>query len=695
MTLIPIVDSKAPRVLKLQLMPKGPQVHALDYDKRMMDLSDSHRSEMRKKLYGDDRDNRTMPYSYLEAGTHQLCYADEKPPPWKSTMQGDYITKRLDRTELHRVNAENSEISAFIKASHFKIEGPESTSETPISTTRRDFATKSMQSVGKHDPKRLMESYQAFPPIYRDEHLETTRSQYQESFSSRSGIKDVSVVHAKVPTGTHISLGGDSPDWESVTSRAYHQSPKLGRVDRVLVKKVEAKSSVLDNPDGEVDPNLDRSKLMVDTKGFISEIKATHFTLGNSTDNQPRSQYQASFIQHGVDSVPATQRFRYIPSNVHFEEEETTPFKSTSSHHIDFQQKKLKSSGIIVEGNGRAQETKHSDGHTSVSLGTDSNEPATSVTTLSYPSPNSRDPEVYRNRSTFRFRSQYNPISNEPDDQSRQQSLTRSNFLPFDQRAVRSIGRAAGHVAGVHDYSQGHSDPHPAGSGDGELNLLHDYRQVNEAGNATKAFLRGHHFELGSGASPGTGPTSHSEHFQNVKPTDKAEPVPLDYSYETTLQNTVTRYPMDSATFESVSQKTYGNFPFAPDPALPVPAKPDTIQEYISTFPTASHLPKRPRPASTSRSAPAAGAESAGLSAYHEQARGSVAGSAPAVFKPDMSTVTRRSFVPPEVMVYKQPTDIHLDFDLKRQWEKQYPEAAAALRERHRRTAESAAVASA
>lgn len=125
------------------------------------------------------------------------------------------------------------------------------------------------------------------------------------------------VITPTSKTQTHFSLGDDEGQWESVTK----SSMKLnGTPDMVQYGRQDRKrSTVLDHPDLEKVPM--QSVHQQDFKGavpvtgatsndFVKELKATHFSLGDTGMNFGISQYQATYKP---STGPAPHRNRELP----------------------------------------------------------------------------------------------------------------------------------------------------------------------------------------------------------------------------------------------------------------------------------------------------------------------------------------------------------------------------------------------
>ncbi|KND02465.1 uncharacterized protein SPPG_02928 [Spizellomyces punctatus DAOM BR117] len=240
------LHSRSAQSMKSLLLSPPTVVHRPEYDPRYVDLSPAHREYMHARLYGSKRENRFLPRSNNEAKTHTANYADEQPPQWMSTMKRDFAPKRVDRGIMTK---ETTSVAEDIKRSHFTLEGPDGGELILKSRTKEDFPAQDPTAVSTESYKETQKKYQRYPIIYRDEEadVEKHQSTYKDTYHKpqlRTRFRS-----ARQNKGiTHISLGTDRVSYETTSGNALRALPPIPPAD---YERLGYKSNVLDCPDGE------------------------------------------------------------------------------------------------------------------------------------------------------------------------------------------------------------------------------------------------------------------------------------------------------------------------------------------------------------------------------------------------------------------------------------------------------------
>ncbi|KAJ3279324.1 hypothetical protein HK104_001557 [Borealophlyctis nickersoniae] len=660
-TVYTLQTKPAPRLRTLLLDPPD-VVHDPENDPRYIDVSPQHRAYMRERLYGRKRREGRLPNAHDEAGTLNANYGDEPPPPWRTTTMDEYVPKHVD--DILEMKKGNKDVAAYIKQSHFTLTGPDGSGDT-VSRTKRDFCGKDAATTRRPDFRETLKSYQRYPPIFRDEKNDRMgqQSTYRDSYDKRarhtfqnpypSRIRPAPVQTSRSKTITHFTLGDDDDGsraaaYETATKAATKLLPPIPIAEYERMDK--KKSNVLDNPDGEVgvwgsvqrddyklDENLDRKTLIVDMTSTIKDLKATHFTLGNDDTSHRTSQYKSSFLRHNPRS--AGSRIRSAGG------------KKADLHRSfvldeDYNDRKIGKSSAVEDyraysrgemamsrgkgGNGIGQPAgdagaKKRDENSSVSFGSDPAgfQPTTrSVTNTDFSSPSAKDPEL-----AFLAYSQAHAHSSHPTPHY---SPIKNDAVPLPTTPPATEAQSSYTLPKL------------------PTDLAVEHRAAVEESSASREYLRKHHFDFGNDEGVGGhggledalsaahARTSQREHYRDPKEVDGVREdaagggktatgwvgkEKCDAGFGKTLDNTVSRYPNDQSTYQTVSSLTYGRFPRPPSAPHVIHPPPDTAGLFI-------HPDQSPPPP-------------LGI------------GTDPKAF----TTVTRRSFVPPEVMRYTQNVD--------------------------------------
>ncbi|KAJ3311890.1 DNA-directed RNA polymerases I II and III subunit RPABC2 [Blyttiomyces sp. JEL0837] len=627
-------SAKAPAVVKNQLMLPSDLMDSMgkNGDPRFVNLSPEHRKNMTEILYGAGRSKKPLPYSYLEVGAHSANYADEEPPPWLSTFTRDYTRKNIDLASLP-VSGQTREISEYTKSSHFELGGyglDQHGKVSNISTTKRDFCGKSAK------PREIFGPRKTHPPIFRDENeLDHRGSEYSYHFQ----LENIGAPKLNKPDNrsTHFRLGDDPPVMTSVTKasfRAMAPSP-VAEYERLDKKP----STVMDNPDGEtqdmrsvqkcdyiLDPNINRKTLTVDNEQTVRDLKSTHFTLGTPTTRDVCSQYQASFaaLPPRSESVEIGKRVKYIPSVVKFEDEEETE-QISSTHKTDYgtYDRGLQ---ISAESKITAASLKKSQTTSSIFLGSGPSNPGRSVTKTDFEIP-SEHPEFTRDMTapvTYVIEPRPQLGSQRPSKRPIRPIGSLYQYSPItphldDSMQLNTTVMKSDYVS----YIDSDKEKDDEIISNRAKEVAENFRELSKASRDGKKFLRGTHFALGSDDPVLT--TSMRDSY-TAPPNSavlefKLAPHTKDAGFFNTLNNTITRYPCDPTTFTTVSQISHSRVEeHKPVPPLKPPK--DTVGEYIhpgdESHPTADNIRGHMR----------------------------------------LSTESKRSFVPPEVMKFMQRMDI-------------------------------------
>ncbi|KAJ3026207.1 UNVERIFIED_CONTAM: hypothetical protein HDU68_006011 [Siphonaria sp. JEL0065] len=595
------LSAKAPGLLKNRLASDLVVPMGKYGDPDFVDLSLEHRAEMKNALYGPGRTNRATQNSYTEVGAHAANYADETPPPWVSTHTTEYPTKRYDR---QADNEKAKEYTDYIKASHFSLDGyGAQNNPTPISTTKRDYD-------GKFEvPERRIPPRKTYPPIYRDEkELGIGSSIYNSTFVPR--VTHAAEIAHPDSSGTHFTLGDDVSTYKSITKSTFGgfggDQPHVE-----IIRDKKKRSTVLDNPDGEpgetisvqkadytMDPGLDRNTLKVDNTMTVKDLKSTHFTLGNDELSYKTSQYQSTFQKPPASYVNdnLTNRVDHYETYVKMKDEddlESQKVDTLSTQHRDY--KKLGGLNVAFnEGRYVAEGLKFTQKNSFIVFGNDDTN-TSSITKTDFPAPSSSS---YPSHLKTGVMNAYSPISG---------SRTK---IPFAGGSVMKSSF-------VHFVNPGTEIPDDGSAPKSSDAVRAEFLETFSASRTCGQNLRGHHFSLGNDEGSMKAGTCMKNAYQNPGVDEykkyKMARAGAEWRFDSTLENTITRYPKDSSTFQSVSDVTYvtheGHIP-------PQPFKPSTLSFLtISATDNEARLKNEPR-------------------------LGGIL----------LSTETKRSFVPPEIM---------------------------------------------
>ncbi|KAJ3075202.1 hypothetical protein HDU98_008928 [Podochytrium sp. JEL0797] len=412
---------------------------------------------------------------------------------------------------------------------------------------------------------------------------------------------------------THFSLGDDTNTYKSITKstfRGFGDHQPYVEIKRDIKKK----STVLDMPDGEpgetisvqkadyTDAGLNSRALQVDNTMTVKDLKSTHFTLGNDEAIYQTSQYQSTFqgppSSYTNDNL--THKVNHYRTSICMKDDDLSHEKH-STHHRDFK----KSSGqhaFFNDAREIAQQHKHNSQNSCIAFG-NTNAQTRSITKTDFPVPNAASyPPHVKNGA----QNEYSPISG-----------SRSSG-PFSGGSVMKSSYVYFCKEGAEMPEDG-SAPHATDA------VRNEFLDSMGASRTLGKNLRGHHFTLGNDdASMNGGSVMKNAYLNHGNEEYKKHRVARpgkEWRFDSTLENTVTRYPKDGSTYQTVSDVTYvhhGNF------VPPKAFKPSTM-----SFLTVS-------------------AEDSDYRLKNEPRMGGML----------LSTETKRKFVPPEVMMYQQPDPI-------------------------------------
>ncbi|KAJ3285409.1 hypothetical protein HDU79_007355 [Rhizoclosmatium sp. JEL0117] len=599
------LGAKAPGLLKNRLASDLVQPMAKFGDPDFVDASTQHRNEMKALLYGPSRINKPTQRTQSEVGAHSADYADEKPPAWESTFTCDYTPKQYDHKEDDR---KVKECTQYIKSAHFSLNGYGAEhNPTPISTTKRDFPGKYGKPL-RHGPPR-----KTYPPIYRDEQeIAIGRSIYDSTFVPR--VTHPAVIAHPDSSGTHFTLGDDTNTYKSITKSTF-----AGFGDNqpfVEIKKDEKKrSTVLDMPDGEkgadcsvqradytMDPKLDRKTLTVDNSMTVKDLRSTHFTLGNDDTIYKTSQYQSTFQRPPSNYVNdnLTNKVNHHQTYVTMKDEDDLDSQRVdklSTQHRDYQK--------VTQGHDSkdfASQMKFSQ-TSSIDFGAHPFSSSKSITKSDFPIP---PQSAYPAHQHTGITNPYNTVSGSRNPHSFSGgSVMKSSYIHF--------------------CDEGTIVPDDGSAPQSSTQVRGNYFESFTQSLAHKKNLRGHHFSLGSDEGGVVGETIMKGAYKDpgndeYRKYKKATAGP-EWRFGSTLHNTVTRYPKDPSTFQTVSDVTYvPHDNFVP----PKPFKP-AAKDFLFIS-----------------------AEDSEARYYNPPRLGGI----------QLSTETKRKFVPPEVMTYQQRMDL-------------------------------------
>ncbi|KAH6564699.1 hypothetical protein BASA61_001003 [Batrachochytrium salamandrivorans] len=622
-------------MVQMHLLEHPFHVRRHDVDKNSMDLSLEHRSSMRRKLYGPHMARANIPNSSCcEYGNFHTNYADEIPPEWQGTTHAEYTPKLSKETLANQI--QNKESMKYTRASHFSLESNECP-KLAISLTKKDYSAKNHNNFSKVNYKEIDQNHKGYPPIFRDENeLIMSRENIihkkidNDTPASRFEGQPIRKVGKDSKSTAHFSFGSEPIIWESVTGtsmKAHRLTEKPKITEYELLEK--SKSSVLENPDIQIDKNesvqrrdfvlsetLDRSTLKFDNTESIKNLKSTNFTLGPDNHFNPGSQYQHSFEANTLKvaemarvhvptvTPPSTSKFCIIVEDCEdrrIGESIQKQDYTSSSINID----------TIFNIKHNVDNVKNINSKSSISFENDTSRPSNftqSVSSAAYGHPESRrdgrfakDAYVRGGRLQLPVYQSYHPI-NTSDLKTETQSVSHSEFqAPTREKILESLA------------PQDHC-----------------------------AYLKASHFEIGtqdSGVSVNdrsysTASCHYSDprHKPNSLRKDGAGASGLNRGsmisrrnedFNETMLNTVTRYPHVPESLTTITNSRYGMFDH-PTTRIPLrhPIVHDTMESCIhsSVFPVPSSK-----------------------------------GSTEVVFKPirELSTVTRRTYVAPEVMTFR------------------------------------------
>lgn len=228
-------------------------------------------------------------------------------------MKSEYLPKQI---------TENREVARLLTKSmtgtHFSLESP-GCKDTMKSSTKLDYVKHQYnvyfinEVVPTRYPKKPGTENQ-YPLLQFEEQQKETK---KKIFIPKRRLDERKNVDSSAKSLTSVSLGNDQNDWASVSKVSLVSHPNQPRPAQSDYEALEkSRSTVLDNPDLVLDPmqsvqqsgnsvslefrlsqNLDRSNLIYDNTASKKALKGTHFSLGNESSMQSRSEYLTSFIQ--------------------------------------------------------------------------------------------------------------------------------------------------------------------------------------------------------------------------------------------------------------------------------------------------------------------------------------------------------------------------------------------------------------
>ncbi|KAI9365540.1 hypothetical protein DFJ73DRAFT_956072 [Zopfochytrium polystomum] len=640
-------------------------------DPRFVRADDSHRAAMREMLYGSGRTVVPLGTTTRAVGAHYANYADETPPPGNragTTFAAAFPPKAVEQATRAEDAAFKGEHSNFIKESHFTIRGygAEDAIET-VTSHRRDFPRKSVKLERIAGPGSL------YPPIFRDEQVAPKyNSEYGTQFETAHNAYPKHVVVDG--TRSHFEFGNDDDEvtspsaldtakWSSITAKNFRPPrPSAHTKARAVFERAENKqSTAVGSVDGEkvemrstqardfsMVPDLDWSSLTVDNTQTVKDLKSTHFTLGTLRTPQFASQYQSSYVTPPPRT--RTPKPTHAPSSIHFDPDDgptpSSPATSTTFRRRNDYPDPAGHTGSLARDSRRtAAALKHSQTASAIPLDGPASEsaegaagtrscggdaagwpPRRSVSHAAYPPPN---PPARPHRPPPQPRS--DPVA-DPDGPRR--------------IAAASASRDAfpAYVATADDTSSGGVEPAVAAG------VRDAFRERAALRDEAKVFIAAHHFALRGGAADGRGLSGVGDGTPGLARASEGwgravmaagtprRVVPVqtrDLGFASTLGNTVTRYPMASDTFGSVTATSYKRHP--PSAAAAAAAIPAAGAAAGAVDQRSDHH--------------ATAADRLGLlmSCQCDDDENSAGGSGGCTGAPS-ATETRRAFVPPEVM---------------------------------------------
>ncbi|EGF79934.1 expressed protein [Batrachochytrium dendrobatidis JAM81] len=616
-----LTNARSHRVLQMHLLDHPFKVNKHDVDLSKMDLSEEHRAEMRHKLYSPCKVMSIANSTSREHGSLHTNYADEVPLKWQGTTHAEYVPKLSKETLYNQLH--NRELMQYTRASHFVLESGDGLGK-PCSVTKRDYCQSDFSAVDKPKYNSGSGDHKSYPPIFRDENeLVMSRSkgtldnQDKNTLNDRFERPSMMDSQATKKGVTHISFGNEPTIWKSVTATAMKKHPLGEKSSLSEYESLEkSRSTILDNPDLKLDPMqsiqrqdfklndaLDRLALKVDNTQSIKDLKSTHFTLGNNDSSFQVSQYQASFGSpfDQANEIVCNHRRLTIPPPasklcVIVEDFENRRI-GLSSHKSDYKNPHISNGGGLSK-KTEIDSIKHLNSKSSILLGFDPSE--TSNT----------------NRSVSK--TEYSPPENKQGGESAK------NAYVSGAHKIRPV------VKGYHPFIiEEPNDEKPV--------VLTVQKPVNHVSNEHMKYLKASHFEIGTSDDS----SIDKDRACSTSQCDYTDPYKMlgtvrkdgagasglnngqisrkNESFENTLNNTITRYPQITESYNTITNSRYN----------------------VSKYPQTRIVLRR-----------AVGQDTIGDYIHNDVVP--IRGSKEITFQPirEFSTVNRRTFVAPEVMKY-------------------------------------------
>ncbi|KAJ3258399.1 hypothetical protein HK103_003687 [Boothiomyces macroporosus] len=371
-----------------------------------------------------------------------------------------------------------------------------------------------------------------------------------------------SKISASTKSTSHISLGNDSNDWQSISQKTLLSHPvgtKNEPSDYELLEKT--KSSVLDNPDLVLDPiqtlhqsefkpnaEIDWKSLMFDNSTSKKALNGTHFSLGNESESQLHSEYKKSFVplkssRSQIKKAENSNSLCIIAED--FEDRRI----GTSSQKVDYPLLSLKSIGQMD-----LNAIKKNNSRSSIVLGNgDGLGESKSLAHLDFKKPVERNPEIAKHQYEKGGRIDAVPgcvpyqllIGNE--EAPNYESVHRQDYIKVD--LLNFSGRSKIDKDFRNSHFSFESSPDERSTFEKKDDAF-DMEKLNQLKQVAPAGYGGNHRV-----------TREDDQFQ------------------VTVNNTVTRYPFVTDTFETTVQQTYKGF----DAPRPKPFNPphDQIEDHL------------------------------------------------------------------------------------------------------------------
>ncbi|KAJ3322736.1 hypothetical protein HDV06_002787 [Boothiomyces sp. JEL0866] len=205
-------------------------------------------------------------------------------------------------------NFKPKQIAQSMNSTHFSMEigKPPKDSKSSIKTDYIKYDLKNIHIPSRYGANPVGEG--KFPLLSCEEMGEPLRLANKKPIVTIKTRLDERPSWKRVNSSTksisHISLGNDQNDWQSISQKTllpHEYTLKNEHSEYELLEKT--KSTVLDNPDLVLDPiqtvhqsEIDWKSLMFDNSVSKKALNGTHFTLGNETESQLHSEYKTLFI---------------------------------------------------------------------------------------------------------------------------------------------------------------------------------------------------------------------------------------------------------------------------------------------------------------------------------------------------------------------------------------------------------------